>query len=128
MPVTGAKFRGAAAAAALAASALAAAAALAPAVANATPAAPLPAQGLGGSLGEALAIDCLVNPADCLPIGQTPTQNAAFWFGPANPNFQPLVGIVFPNIFGFKFEFCVLGGAVHLSPYGSGFIGLGAGC
>ncbi|ULE33947.1 hypothetical protein [Mycobacterium sp. IDR2000157661] len=63
-----------------------------------------------------------------LAAAQSPFQNSLFWFGPANPNFVPLFGIVFPNFFGLNFEACILGGAIHLSPYGGGFIGLGAGC
>jgi hypothetical protein len=119
---------------AAAASAIAAAATLAPAaVANATPAAPLPQASLGSTL-DAVVSPC--NPAvdDCAVslVGESSvasiTQNPLFWFGPANPNFQPLIGIVFPNIFGLNFEACILGGAIHLSPYGGGFIGLGAGC
>jgi hypothetical protein len=108
---------------AAAASVLVAAAAL-PAVAEATPAVPLPAQ----TGGEGLVLDCPLNPLDCLPIGGAPVQNSAFWFGEANPDFEPLIGIVFPNFFGFNFEFCVLGAAIHFAPYGNGFIGLGAGC
>ena len=42
-----------------------------------------------------------------------------FWFGRANPNFQPIFGIAFPS-FGLNFEACFLGAAIHLSPYGTG--------
>jgi hypothetical protein len=117
-----------------AASAITAAATLTPAtVANASPPAPLPQASLGSTL-DAVVEPCKPAVDDCATsvVGVSSvasiTQNPAFWFGPANPNFQPLIGIVFPNVFGLNFELCVLGGAVHLSPYSGGFIGLGAGC
>jgi len=108
---------------AAAASAIAAAGLVAPAtVANATPAmVPAPM--------AALDIDC-TNPVECTlaEINDSPTRNSVFWIGKANPNFQPIVGFVFPNPFGLNFEACFLGGAVHLSPYGGGFVGIGRGC
>ena len=120
-----------------AASAIVAAATLVPAaVAYASPAAPLPQDGLGSTLAGGTVAPCDPAVDDCTPqvaatIGDsngTPiVQNPLFWFGPANPDFQPLIGIVFPSL-GLNFEACFLGGAVHLSPYGTGFIGLGLGC
>lgn len=121
---------------ATAASAIAAAATLAPAaVTYASPAAPMP-QAIGGSLAGAAVAECDDSVEVCAPVtasligdgGFQLPQTSLFWFGPANPDFQPLIGIVFPNFFGLNFEACVLGGAVHLSPYGGGFIGIGAGC
>lgn len=73
-------------------------------------------------------LDCVLDPSACVTLADTPTQNSLFWFGPANPNFQPLFGFTFPNLFGLDFEACFLGGAVHLSPYGNGFVGVGRGC
>jgi hypothetical protein len=121
---------------AAAASAIVAAATLAPVgVANASPFAPLPQAGIGSTLaGDTLApcepeeVCAAVAAADIFEPTPALLQTPAFWFGPANPNFQPLIGIVFPNFFGLDFEFCVLGAAVHMTPYGGGFIGLGAGC
>jgi hypothetical protein len=114
-----------------AASAIAAAATLMPAaVANATPSVPVPLAGVGSSLGSTIA-PCDPNDEVCAlaaPGSNGPLQNPLVWFGPSNPNFQPLFGIVFPNIFGLDFEGCLLGGAVHLSPYSGGFVGLGLGC
>jgi hypothetical protein len=120
---------------AAAASAIAAAATLAPAtVAHASPPAPLPQASLGSTLDADVspcnpAVDeCAVSLVAESSVASI-TQNPLFWFGPANPNFVPLIGITFPNIFGLNFEACFLGGAIHLDPYsGSGFIGLGAGC
>jgi hypothetical protein len=114
---------------AAAVSAIAAAATLMPAaVANAAPAAPLPQAGIGSSAGG----DAVCSPLDpctlAAPGSNSLIQNSLVWFGPANPNFQPLFGITFPNFFGVDFEGCLLGGAVHLSPYGGGFVGLGLGC
>lgn len=123
---------------ATAASAIVAAATLVPAaVAYASPAAPLPE--VGNFLGVVNVDPC--NPAVdiCIPqVGATIGGDGPLianpplvWYGsPGNPNFQPLVGIVFPNFFGVDFESCLLGAAVHLSPYTTpgGFIGLGAGC
>ena len=107
---------------AAAASAVAAAGFVAPAtVASATPAVPAP---------TAIAdLDC-TNPFVCVvdEFNDSPTQNTFFWFGKSNPNFEPLFGFVFPNIFGLDFEACFIGGAVHLSPYTGGFIGVGRGC
>ena len=125
---------------ATAASAIVAAATLVPAaVAYASPAAPLPQAGLGSTLAGGAVAPC--NPAvdNCTAttIGESSVasivspsivQSPAFWFGPSNPNFQPLIGIVFPNFFGLDFEACFLGAAFHTSPYSGGFIGLGAGC
>jgi hypothetical protein len=117
-----------------AACAIAAAATLLPtAAANASPAAPLP-DATGGNFGTAAVVPCA--PSDLLCNLVAPgnsgaasiTQSPLVWFGPANPNFQPLIGIVFPNIFGLDFEACLLGAAVHMSPYTGGFIGLGLGC
>jgi hypothetical protein len=141
---------------ATAASAIVAAATLAPAaVAYASPAAPLPQQtGLGstlaGLLGSTLAAGNVTacDPAVtvCIPrvgatIGDSPTPapqtpiiaSPAVWLGsPANPNFQPFIGIAFPNFFQSDFEACFLGAAVHLSSYPDkaqgGFVGLGLGC
>jgi hypothetical protein len=120
---------------AAAASAVAAAAIVAPAtVANATPAAPLPTVGLGSTLGGDTISQCDPDVSVCAPLAAVGSSSVAivqtplFWFGPANPNFQPLFGITFPNFFGLDFEACVLGGAVHLSPYGGGFVGVGRGC
>ena len=68
------------------------------------------------------AVDVCI-PQVGLPLLVTQTapnhcRTPSFWFGsPANPDFQPLVGIVFPNFFGLDFEACFLGAAVHLSPY-----------
>lgn len=117
---------------ATAASAIAAAATMMPAVASATPAAPLPLAAIGSTLGGDTVAPC--DPADevCALVAPSDSsdffQNPAFWIGPANPNFQPLIGITFPNFTGLDFEGCILGGAIHLSPYGSGFVGLGLGC
>jgi hypothetical protein len=124
---------------ATAASVIVAAATLAPAaVAYAGPAAPLPAAALGSTLGGATVAPCDPNDFVCTAaeIAAPGNSSAAaiaqspfFWLGsPANPNFQPLFGIVFPNFFGLNFEACILGAAVHLAPYGTGFIGLGLGC
>jgi hypothetical protein len=116
---------------AAAASAIAAATTLMPAVASATPAAPLPLAGVGSGLdGDTLAPCSPTDPVCALaaPGSNSVLQNPLFWFGPANPNFQPIVGIIFPNFFGLNFEGCLLGGAVHLDPYGGGFVGLGLGC
>lgn len=107
---------------AAAASAIAAASFVAPVTAaNATPAVPTP--------NAILDLDC-TNPFVCVidEFNDSPTQNTFFWFGKANPDFQPIVGFVFPNIFGLDFEACFLGGAIHLSPYSGGFIGIGRGC
>jgi hypothetical protein len=122
---------------ATAASAIVAAATLVPAATvYASPAAPLPQAGVGSLLGGDTvsqcdpAVDVCVS-AEVSASGGLNTaivQRPFVWFGPANPDFQPLVGIVFPNFFGLDFEACFLGAAVHLSPYGSGFIGLGLGC
>lgn len=127
---------------ATAASAIAAAATLAPtAVANAadTPS-------VGNSLAAAAIAPCDPQDPTCADVPGTVAGPAAlatpgasasapalanppyFWFGaPANPSFVPLIGIAFPS-FGLNFEACFLGAAVHLSPYGTGFIGLGLGC
>ena len=123
---------------ATAASAIAAAATLVPAaVANASPVAPVPQAALGSTLGGASVAPCDPAVSSCAAIAATPgggsksltlPQTPLVWLGPANPAFQPLVGIVFPNIFGLNFEACALGAAVHLSPYGTGFVGLGLGC
>ena len=127
-----------------AASAIVAAATLVPAaVAYASPAAPLPQAGLGSTLAGGTVAPCDAAVDDCIPgVGSIPglgdiigdsngtpiIATPAVWFGsPANPDFQPLIGIVFPSL-GLNFEACFLGGAVHLSPYGTGFIGLGLGC
>ena len=127
-----------------AASAIAAAATLVPAaVAYASPAAPLPE--VGNLLGvvnvgpcNPVVDECATSKVGSATPGDGPLiandgpliANPPFvWFGsPANPKFVPLVGIVFPNFFGLDFEACLLGAAVHLSPYTGGFIGLGAGC
>ena len=65
--------------------------------------------------------DCISPTLVPLLVTQTAPQSLrtpAFWFGsPANPDFQPLIGIAFPNFFGLDFEACFLGAAVHLSPY-----------
>src|SRR3954451_17614422 len=101
---------------ATAASAIVAAATIAPAaVANASPAAPLPAAGIGSNLGAVAVAPC--DPSDVVCNLVAPGNSSAaslaqspfFWFGPANPNFQPLIGIVFPNLFGLNFEACFLG-------------------
>jgi hypothetical protein len=119
---------------ATAASAIVAAATLMPAVANASPAAPLPAAGIGNTLNTATVAPCAPSDVLCNLVAPGNSSAAAIpqtpfvWFGPANPNFQPLFGIVFPNFFGLNFEACIFGAAVHLSPYGTGFIGLGLGC
>jgi hypothetical protein len=125
---------------ATAASAIAAAATLAPAaVAYASPAAPLPTAALGSTLGGDTVAACDPVASVCAPqvaaaVGDPSTAAIIeappfFWFGsPANPNFEPLVGIIFPNVFGLDFEACAFGGAVHLSPYSGGFIGIGRGC
>lgn len=111
---------------ATAASAIAAAGFIAPVtVAHATPALPLPS----ANIANIDSLDCALDPAACaVAAADSPTQNSLFWFGPANPDFQPLFGFVFPNVFGLNFEACLLGAAVHLSPYGTGFIGIGRGC
>ena len=113
--------------------AVAAAAAFAPvAVSHASPAVPAPT-GLG-SFSSAAVDTCDPTAEECLPVAAAAAtsnsqfQNQYFWLGPANPNFTPLLGITFPNFFRFNFEACVLGGALHLSPYGGGFIGIGHGC
>jgi hypothetical protein len=121
---------------ATAATAIAAAATLMPAaVAYASPAAPLPeAATIGSTLAGDPVAPCAPNDFVCAALvpgnssAASIAQSPFFWFGGANPNFQPLVGIVFPNFFGLNFEACFLGAAVHLSPYGTGFIGLGLGC
>ena len=123
---------------ATAASAIVAAATLVPAaVAYASPAAPLP-EVLGSTLAAGNVEPC--NPAvdECATskVGSaTPGDGPLIanpqlvWFGsPANPDFEPLVGIVFPNLFGLDFEACLLGAAVHMTPYTGHFIGLGRGC
>lgn len=139
---------------AAAASAIMAAATLVPAtVAYAGPAAPLPSAALGSTLGgDPVApcdpdLGCAANalvPSDTAagnffaPNAVTGGNSAAaaapvtnlpyYWFGsPGNPKFVPLIGIAFPS-FGLDFEACFLGAAVHFSPYGTGFIGLGLGC
>ncbi|BBY80079.1 hypothetical protein H7I53_00580 [Mycolicibacterium pulveris] len=115
---------------ATAGAAVAAAAAFAPvAVSHASPAVPAPT-GLG-SFSAAAVEAC--NPAaeDCVAAANgsgSQFQNQYLWIGAANPNFQPLLGITFPNFFRLNFEACVLGGALHLSPYGGGFVGIGHGC
>jgi len=141
---------------AAATSAIMAAATLVPAaVANAGPAAPLPAAALGSTLGGDTVAPCDPE-VDCAAKALTPSDTAAgnffapnavtggnspvgssaapitnlpyYWLGsPGNPKFVPLIGIAFPS-FGLDFEACFLGAAVHLSPYGTGFIGLGLGC
>jgi hypothetical protein len=122
---------------AAAASAIVAATTLTPAaVAYASPLAPVPLAGTATQLGAATvdADPCAAPGAtdpSCLVVSNAAvaaTTGGFFWFGPANPNFQPLFGIVFPNFFGLNFEACLFGAAVHLSPYGTGFIGLGLGC
>jgi hypothetical protein len=127
---------------ATAACAIVAAATVAPAaIAYASPAAPLPAAALGSTLSGGTLTPCdpalsactSVGPAALAPGGSSQAalalpQQPFVWLGPANPAFQPLFGIVFPNFFGLNFEACLLGAAVHLSPYGTGFIGLGLGC
>jgi hypothetical protein len=122
---------------ATAASAIVAAATLAPAaVAYAVPAAPSPAATLGSTLDGDTVATCDPDVSVCtavtfaVPGGSSSSsifQSPLFWFGPANPNFQPLFGIAFPS-FGISFEACFLGASIHLSPYGTGFIGLGLGC
>jgi hypothetical protein len=136
---------------AAAASAIMAAATLVPpAVAYAGPAAPLPEAALGSTLGgdsvspcdpelgcaaNALAPDTAAGSffaPNALVGGNAaapPVTNLPYyWLGsPGNPKFVPLIGIAFPS-FGLDFEACFLGAAVHLSPYGTGFIGLGLGC
>lgn len=122
---------------AAAASAIVAAATLVPpAVAYAGPAAPVPSAALGSTLGGATVAPCAPNVSACAaaqvtaPGGSSSAaifQSPLFWFGAANPNFQPIFGIAFPS-FGLNFEACFLGAAVHLSPYGTGFIGFGLGC
>jgi hypothetical protein len=122
--------------------AIVAAATLGPAaVANATPAAPLPAAGIGSTLGGVTVTPCAPHDLVCAgaqftspfaapgnPSSAAIGQNPLVWLGsPANPNFQPIFGIAFPS-FGLNFEACFLGAAIHLSPYGTGFIGLGLGC
>lgn len=112
-----------------AASAIAAAATLMPAtVANAAPAAPLPLVGLGVDTLAPCAPGEACRAAEVGDSSSAILQSPLFWFGPANPDFQPLFGITFPNFFGLNFEGCILGGAVHLDPYGSGFVGVGLGC
>ena len=125
---------------ATAASAIAAAATLAPAaVAYASPAAPLPTAALGSTLGGDNVAPCDPIASACAPqvsavIGDPSTAaiieaSPWVWFGsPANPNFQPIVGIIWPNFFGADFEACFLGAAVHLSPYSGNFAGIGRGC
>jgi hypothetical protein len=135
---------------ATAASAIVAAATLVPAaVAYASPAAPLPQAGLGSTLAGGTVAPCDPAVDDCVPgvesifpglgdiIGDsngTPIiATPAVWLGsPANPDFQPLFGIVFPNTSGLSWESCVFGAAVHLSAYPKehpqGFIGIGYGC
>ena len=119
---------------ATAASAIAAAATLMPAVASATPAAPLPQAAIGSTLGGDTVAPCAPQDTLCAAELAAPgssssiIQNPLIWFGPANPNYVPLFGIVFPNIFGLDFEGCILGAGTHLDPYGSGFVGLSLGC
>lgn len=135
---------------ATAASAIVAAATLVPAaVAYASPAAPLPQAGLGSTLAGGTVAPCDPAVDDCVPgvgsifpglgdiIGDsngTPIiATPAVWLGsPANPDFQPIIGITFPNFTGLDFEACFLGSALHLSSYPEdnprGFIGLGLGC
>ena len=77
------------------------------------PAAAANAAGVGSGLGGATVAPCA--PTDFLcalgaPGSGSPIQNHLIWLGPANPSFQPLIGIQFPNIFGLNFEAC-LGGA-----------------
>jgi hypothetical protein len=121
-----------------AACAIAAAGTLAPvAVAHATPAAPLPQTGF---LGTATIAPCTAGvPGSCASAvtpAATPGNNGPFvigdplvWFGsPGNPNYQPIFGITFPNIFGLNFEACAFGVGIRLGPYGTGFAGLSAGC
>lgn len=140
---------------ATAASAIVAAATLVPAaVAYAGPAAPLPQAALGSTLAGDTVAPCDPQESDCAAQALAPSDIAAgnffapnavtggnsaaaaapvtnlpyYWFGsPGNPKFVPLIGIAFPS-FGLDFEACFLGAAVHLSPYGTGFIGLGLGC
>jgi hypothetical protein len=129
---------------AAAASAIVAAATLVPAaVAYASPAAPLPQAALGSTLAgpsvasvescdpQPLCAEGAGNsgaPGDFATAAAPVTNLPYYWFGsPGNPNFIPLIGIAFPS-FGLDFEACFLGAAVHLSPYGTGFIGLGLGC
>ena len=122
---------------AAAASAIVAAATLVPpAVAYAGPES-MPAAALGSTLGGTTVAPCDPDPSVCttFQVAAVPGssssssnfQSPLFWFGPANPNFQPIFGIAFPS-FGLNFEACFLGAAVHLSPYGTGFIGFGLGC
>lgn len=129
-----------------AAAAIAAAAALAPAsVAHASPAIPAPQFGIGATLGAAIDTCKDVGVSDCLDVSWPRATYSPFlfvidsdndatpplvWFGgPSNPDFQPVLGIVFPNVFNLDFQACALGAGVHLSPYtGTGFIGLGSGC
>src|ERR1700742_5019953 len=121
---------------ATAATAIAAAATLTPAVAHAIPAAPLPAAGVGSTLGsgDVEACDPSVS-GDCVaaalaaPGDPIVVPGNLVWLGsPANEDFQPLFGIAFWNPFGFNFEACLFGAAVVLGPYGTGFVGLGLGC
>lgn len=127
---------------ATAAAAIVAGATLTPAaIASAGPAAPLPQFGIGSTLGGSTLTPCAPGDLLCLgtqlfapiPIPGGSSSSPIFhspllWLGsPANPNFQPLFGIAFPS-FGLNFEACVLGAAFHLSPYGTGFVGLGLGC
>jgi len=104
------------------------------------PAAPLPEAGVGSSLGGVSVTPCdPAIPASCALAPIVPAAIPGFggsaiavppfvWLGsPGNPKFVPLIGIAFPS-FGLDFEACFLGAAVHLSPYGTGFIGLGLGC
>ncbi|MDT5356389.1 MAG: hypothetical protein QOJ56_4921 [Mycobacterium sp.] len=127
---------------ATAACAIAAAATLTPAaIAHATPGAPLPEAGVGSSLGTASVTTCdPAVPGSCAlaPITTAPLFGGGgaaiaappfFWLGsPGNPNYQPIFGITFPNFFGLDFEACIFGLGVRLGPYGTGFIGLSAGC
>jgi hypothetical protein len=124
---------------ATAATAIAAAATLAPAaVAYASPAAPLPMAGLGSTAGVVTVAPCNPDLLSCsfvaAGIGDSSIagsfQNSLIWIGsPANPNYQPIFGITFPNFFGLDFEACFLGAGIHMSSYtGTGFIGLSAGC
>ena len=121
-----------------AASAIAAAATLSPVIAHATPAAPLP-QAVGSSLGSVTINPCIPGvPASCAPVspalgtpGDPPIIAAPpfLWLGsPGNPNYQPLLGIAFPNFFGTDFEACAFGLGLRLGPYNTGFVGLSLGC
>jgi hypothetical protein len=122
---------------AAAASAIAAATLVPGAVAYASPITSLSEATIGSTLTEDTVAECDPALSTCTTLAAAEVgaasssssliQNSLIWFGAANPDFQPLIGIAFPS-FGLDFEACFLGFAIHLSPYGTGFIGLGLGC